>query len=348
MNRNHNILNWNVRGINSQTRWNDLSRKIEECNCNIICLQETKTESFDHSYIKNFCPRRFNQFAYSPSIGNSGGLITIWNGSLFTSNVLHYDTYEITVKLTSNIDSTVWHVTNIYGPCDEEGRALFTDWLQNLDPYLYELWIVMGDFNLIRGPNDRNRAGGDPNNMLLFNDIIQTLDWEEIPLKGRTFSWSNMQLDPLLEKLDWIFTSSDWTTVYPNTLATPLARLTFDHIPINIQIGTQIPKAQMFRFEEFWLNFDGFLEMTESNWVNNGVFKNYAQDTTARFKSLRHGMKQWSKNLSKLNLLIDNCCYVLALLDGLEDQRPLSILESQFKTALKNHLLKLLEARGLY
>jgi hypothetical protein len=67
---------------------------------------------------------------------------------------------------------------------------------------------IYGGFNLIRSPENRNRGGGDNNNMLLFNSIIQHLDLEEIPLKGRAFSWSNMQLDPLLEKLDWIFTSS--------------------------------------------------------------------------------------------------------------------------------------------
>jgi hypothetical protein len=38
--------------------------------------------------------------------------------------------------------------------------------------------------------------------MLLFNRIISQLDLVEIPLKGRAFTWSNMQDNPLLEKLD--------------------------------------------------------------------------------------------------------------------------------------------------
>ena len=33
MSRNWNILNWNVRGINSQTRWDDIRAKIDESNC---------------------------------------------------------------------------------------------------------------------------------------------------------------------------------------------------------------------------------------------------------------------------------------------------------------------------
>jgi exonuclease III len=59
------ILGWNIRGINSQARWHDIKQIIDECNYNIICFQETKREYLDHSYIRNFCPRKFTQFHYT-------------------------------------------------------------------------------------------------------------------------------------------------------------------------------------------------------------------------------------------------------------------------------------------
>jgi hypothetical protein len=40
--------------------------------------------------------------------------------------------------------------------------------------------------------------------------------------------------------------------------------------------------------------------------------------------------------------------YVLALIDGIEDQRVLSVQESNFRNALEAHLLNLLEAKRLY
>jgi hypothetical protein len=67
-----------------------------------------------------------------------------------------------------------------------------------------------------------------------------------------------MQENPLLEKLDWIFTSANWTNTFPITLATPLAKLSSDHVPIKIQIGSHVPKSQIFRFEDYWMEFDGF------------------------------------------------------------------------------------------
>ena len=67
------ILFWNVRGINSQTKWDAIRDKIIESACQIVCLQETKRKNFDPFYIKKICPRNLDKFAYSPSVGASGG-----------------------------------------------------------------------------------------------------------------------------------------------------------------------------------------------------------------------------------------------------------------------------------
>jgi exonuclease III len=66
------ILSHNIRGINSDIKWNSLRNNIMEINCDIICIQETKKESFDDSYIRRFCNRSFDKFAFEPSIGASG------------------------------------------------------------------------------------------------------------------------------------------------------------------------------------------------------------------------------------------------------------------------------------
>ena len=316
-----------MRRINSQIRWDDIRKNIEESNCNIICFQETKKEIFDLSYIRKFCPRRFNQFAYSPSVGSSGGIITIWNGNLFNGTEISSSKFHVTVELICKISGQLWYLTNVYGPTSSADRALFINWLVSIDTSPMHLWMILGDFNLIREPDNRNRPGGDVHNMLEFNRFIRHHDLLEIPLKGRAYTWSNMQNDPLLEKLDWVFTSSSWTGFFPNTIATPLAKLSSDHVPIKIQIGLSIPMAKVFRFEEFWLNMQGFSETVSTFWQHHGVYKNAAQDITARLKSLRYGLKRWSKSLSQLNKTIDSCNFVLALLDGLEDQRLLSLLE---------------------
>ena len=43
-------------------------------------------------------------------------------------------------------------------------------------------WIIMGDFNLIRSPDNRNKPGGNLSEMFMFNDAISRLDLNEIVL----------------------------------------------------------------------------------------------------------------------------------------------------------------------
>ena len=78
----------------------------------------------------------------------------------------------------------------------------FTNWLFDLNIPDDENWLILGDFNFIRSTNNRNKPGGDAADMLLFNEIIRAQSLMELPVKGRTYTWSNMQDDPLLEQLD--------------------------------------------------------------------------------------------------------------------------------------------------
>lgn len=89
------------------------------------------------------------------------------------------------------------------------------------------------------------------NDIFTFNEIISNMGLQEIPLKGKKYTWSNMQQEPLLEQLDWCFTSVNSILDYPNTLLLPLAQTTSDHTPCMIQIDTSIPKANVFHFENF-------------------------------------------------------------------------------------------------
>ena len=96
-----NILCWNIRGINSESKCLALHKKIDESNCSIVCLQETKKEDFDHSFFRRCCPKRFDKFEYAASVGAYGGLIIIWCSSQFSGQVIHSYRYALTIKITS-------------------------------------------------------------------------------------------------------------------------------------------------------------------------------------------------------------------------------------------------------
>jgi exonuclease III len=72
-----------VRGLNGDNRQREVRSKIDESDCDIICLQETKCEDFDWRLIKKFYPGKFDRFAFSPSFGASGGIIVLWKSTIF-------------------------------------------------------------------------------------------------------------------------------------------------------------------------------------------------------------------------------------------------------------------------
>jgi len=106
--------------------------------------------------------------------------------------------------------------------CDTEGKEAFLVWFGNIYMPDDVDCLIIGDINLLRKHEDRNRPGGNAGEMLLFNEANSSLGIEEIRLHGRWFTWTNKQQPPLLEWLDWFFSSSAWTLRYPHTIARSL------------------------------------------------------------------------------------------------------------------------------
>lgn len=224
-----NVLCWNIRGIDAEGKWESLKNKIVESNCDVVTIQETKRDSFDIAYIRNFCPTSFDAFCFLPSVSALGGILVAWKSSIFGGSEIFQNNFAISVEFFSTISNDSWILTSVYGPYDPEGKEAFMSWFENIHMLDEVDWLVVGDFNLYRKTEDRNRPGRSVADMLLFNNAISSLGLVEIPLHGRRFTWTNKQQPPLLERLDWFFSSQNWTLRYPNTTAHSLVMEISDH-----------------------------------------------------------------------------------------------------------------------
>lgn len=209
-------------------------------------------------------------------------------------------------------------------------------------------WIVVGDFNLIRRPEDRNKEGADVNEMFLFNEAINRLDLIELPLHGSRFTWTNKQFEPLLERLDWFFTSNSWTLKYLNTLVRTLVMETSDNWPCVIEIDTKIPRARVFRFETHWLSHDEFVSMAVEGWSTNQILNDPAKRLTTKFKNLRRVLKSWNASLPRLALVIERIKMVLHFLEAIEGLRDLTLPEWNFRIIIAEKLISLLRQQRTY
>jgi hypothetical protein len=185
-------------GLNGDDKKRALRAKIEERGCLVFCIQETKIESFDTSAMKKIAPKRFSKFSFVPSSGASGGLLMGWNDSELQGEVIWCQDFAITVHFSSRHTDQRWKLTTVYGPCHGERRDRFVRWLLDLQIDMEEDWMFVGDFNFYRSSEDRNRGRGNYIDMEVFNSIISHHGLLKIPLKGRSFTWSNIARKPSL------------------------------------------------------------------------------------------------------------------------------------------------------
>jgi exonuclease III len=115
--------------------------------------------------------------------------------------------YVMSIDFVFTLSGAEWTLTNIYAPYTQEGRHQFLDWFNKVDMQEDTDWLIVGDFNLIGKQSDINKPVGNPQDMLKFNMAISNLILEELRLHGNRYNWSNKQVSPLLERLDWFLAS---------------------------------------------------------------------------------------------------------------------------------------------
>lgn len=203
----------------------------------------------------------------------------------FSSTKIFQNILCLSLEFCSKYDNDIWVLSNIYAPCTTQGKREFLTWFKNVQMPDFTNWLLVGDFNLYRSPADRNKPRGDHTEMYLFNEAISALGLIELPLKGRRFTWTNKQLSPLLERLDWFFTSANWTISYPTTYVYPLVMETYDHVPCVISISTSIPRRSIFCFKIFWLEHHDFMNVVQQGWVSPTHITDAAKAITTKFKT---------------------------------------------------------------
>lgn len=106
--------------------------------------------------------------------------------------------------------------------------------------------------------------------------------------------------------------------------------------------------ASIFRFENFWVNHPGFFEVVQSIWNAPCHASSSVSVISKKLKRLRKCLKSWSKKLSRIELLIRKSSAVVSLLDRLEECRPLTSVESNFRGIMKRHIIRLLSHKTEY
>ena len=149
---------------------------------------------------------------------------------MFQGQLFHSNNYSISVSFTSSHNGDNWILTNVYGPSQQEERPLFIDWFKHFQTPEDSNWMVLGDFNHIRYPHNRNLEGRNiHDNYIYVRGIARALRQAKTPAMmikldiEKAFDTVSWEL--LLEVLQANGFGRKWLNWISNLLATQSTRV---------------------------------------------------------------------------------------------------------------------------
>ncbi|GKA58783.1 RNA-directed DNA polymerase, eukaryota, reverse transcriptase zinc-binding domain protein, partial [Tanacetum coccineum] len=206
----------------------------ELCNKNkvsFVGLQETKMESIDLLSVR-LCWGNVNfDYVHSDSIGNSGGILCIWDPNSFRKDSVTVSDYFVIVRgvwIKSGMDILI---VVVYAPHDVRDKRLLWDYLSHVSNQWAGEVVMMGDFNEVRYKSDRFGSNFNAHGADIFNNFIINAGLEEVPLGGSAYTWCHKSASKI-SKLDRFLVSKNLLNTCPNISDITLDRFLSDHRPI--------------------------------------------------------------------------------------------------------------------
>lgn len=183
-------------------------------------------------------------------------------------------------------------ITEVYGPCDGSLLIVFLEELWGIRDDWSGPWCLVGDFNEILNPTNRN--GGSRifmRNMLTFSNFVDSLALRELTISRTNFTWSNMQESPCQSKLDRFFLSTEWDLLFPLANGESMPRPTSNYIPILLNGERLSSNPKPFKFANIWIKFPSFVDLVKVWWSSYHVTSKPGQQMRLKLKMLREILK---------------------------------------------------------
>ena len=320
------ICSWNVRGLGDQDKCTDILSELISINPHIALLQESKLETLPDQKLRSFMPRHLDQVFSLPDVGSAGGTISAVNPSFFQVISFSHLSFSSTLILRSSMSDQNIAITNIYAPSSRALKQEFLNELLLIAQPDNSPWLLVGDFNLLRFPSDKNNAAFRQAEANAFNQTIDDLALIELPLLDRQFTWSNNRNTPTLERIDSAFFNLAWANAFPNSSLTSLTRFMSDHVPLIITVTTTIPRSNFFKFEPHWAQLQPCRDTVSSIWatIQPTSLLNAGASLASWLKQTRATLKKWASSRVPAPLRESRCKIAISALDLVEESRPLS------------------------
>lgn len=260
--RNCIVFNWNVRGLNQPARRQVVRDLISAHQGTVVCLQETKLAVVDDGVIYTTLGSQFlGNYAAVPADGIRGGIIIACLQDHYELQQVDIRQYSVTAIIRRKADNGVWSLTGVYGPQGDNDKLQFLAEIRAVKQHTLDRWMILGDFNLIYRSTQKNNNRINHRLMNSFRWVLDELELKEIHLHGRQFTWTSETDNPTQTKIDHVFCTREWELEHPDCYLQSIGTSVSDHCPMVLTCTPFNRCYRGFRFESFWINQPGFLEL---------------------------------------------------------------------------------------
>ncbi|PNX96151.1 cysteine-rich receptor-like protein kinase, partial [Trifolium pratense] len=220
------IVSFNVRGLGGKVK----KRKVRELDC---------------------------EWAFLPSEGNSGGILSIWkkdnNLLLFTFTGQGF----VGVCLESGIQKKVIFVVNVYAKCDlVSKRRLWENLVMSKRGFGDGAWCFVGDFNVVYRREESS-----------------------------------------MSRIDRFLISDQWVNCWGASSVWVLDRDVSDHCPLVLKSSVVDWGPKPFRFNNHWLEDKDFKKVVEEAWGGQVINGWMGFAMKEKLKGLKVKLKAWNKKV---------------------------------------------------
>ena len=226
-----NILSVNIRGTKKRKKRNWIKELCFRHNIQFLGIQETKMTRLELFRLKSMWANYSFDYACSLARGQSGGLVSMWDPSVFVKqNIWCDDNFIIVQGRWLNVEDNLYLV-NIYGPQEPPAKqVLWRSLLQFIRNHNGK-YVLFGDLNEVRDENERFGSHFSRGEAHMFNEFIHDSGLVEMSMGGRRFTLMN-KAGSKMSELDRFILSNSVIGNVPDLKATVLDRLWSDHNPI--------------------------------------------------------------------------------------------------------------------
>jgi hypothetical protein len=150
------IFNWNVRGLNSVKRREEVSKLLHSCWPVLVCLQESKLEQISDQLVTKFLEQHLSKFSYLSVVGVSGGIILARDDDVSKASYVSLKEFSLTATVNLCLTYVSFVITLVYGPTLGVDKPYFFDELKAIELVEDQLWLCLRYFNLIYSAQDKN------------------------------------------------------------------------------------------------------------------------------------------------------------------------------------------------